>query len=341
MKNARDLVKDCLNFNYPSRIPRDLWILPWAQNKYQQNISELLLKYPTDIEKSARAYPSDTEPRLYRKGYAEDEWGCRFYNLHDGIIGEISEPLLKDIRDWKTLRLPWHLIPAGDVQKSVLNKFSADYENSEKFIISNTDIKPWERYQFIRGPQNALSDFLENKSEALHLLNKIHQYYLEELQVWLRSDIDAIYFMDDWGTQDRLLIDPDLWRDVFKPLYRQYCELAKSNGKFVFMHTDGNVTDILPDLVEIGVDALNSQLFCMDFTKIAETVLGRLTLWGEIDRQQLLPSRDSDAVRSAVRQMADFFYRPDGGLIAQFEYGIDINPRNAQAVFEEWLKIKK
>ena len=76
--------------------------------------------------------------------------------------------------------------------------------------------------------------------------------------------------MDDWGTQHSLMVSPDVFYKHFKPMYREYCEIAKHYGKYVFMHSDGYITDIIDDLIEVGIDALNSQVFCMDIDELSE-----------------------------------------------------------------------
>ena len=166
------------------------------------------------------------------------------------------------------------------------------------------------------------------------MLSKIHDFYLRELEFWVKSDIDAIFFMDDWGTQNQLLIPPELWREMFKPLYKEYCELAHSHNKYVFMHSDGFIEDIYPDLIEIGVDALNSQLACMDLDHLMTSAKGKITFWGEIDRQHVLSSNNPDDGRKAVREIAEKLYDPRGGIIFQLEFGIGANPNVVSSVFE-------
>ncbi|HDL17484.1 MAG TPA: methyltransferase, partial [Bacteroidetes bacterium] len=61
--------------------------------------------------------------------------------------------------------------------------------------------------------------------------------------------------------------------------------MAKANGKFAFMHSDGHISEIYTELVEVGVDAINSQLFCMDMVELAKSVKSKITFWGEVDRQ--------------------------------------------------------
>jgi len=146
----------------------------------------------------------------------------------------------------------------------------------------------------------------------------------------------AVALMDDWGSNTSLLISPALWRAVFKPMYKAYCDAIHAGGKFVFFHSDGNIEAIYGDLIEIGVDALNSQLFCMDIEKLSANHKGKITFWGEIDRQHVLPYGSTGDVKAAVRRLRKALYDPRGGVIAQCEWGKDNTRENVQAVFEAW-----
>ena len=94
------------------------------------------------------------------------------------------------------------------------------------------------------------------------------------LERWTQTDVDALFFMDDWGAQQALLISPELWRQVFKPMYRDYIDIAHGAGKAAFMHSDGHTLAILPDLIELGLDAINAQIFCMGLEPLAR-IAGR------------------------------------------------------------------
>jgi hypothetical protein len=101
------------------------------------------------------------------------------------------------------------------------------------------------------------------------------------------------------------------------------------------MHSDGHILDIYPDLIEIGVNAVNSQLFCMDLDTLARVAKGRITFWGEIDRQHLLPRATPVEIAGAVRTVHHHLWR-DGGCIAQCEFGAAARPENVRAVFATW-----
>ena len=145
--------------------------------------------------------------------------------------------------------------------------------------------------------------------------------------------------MDDWGTQRNLLISPQMWRDLFKPLYKDYCDLIHSKNKYAFFHSDGCIEQIYPELIEVGVDAINSQLFCMNIEDIGKKYKGKITFWGEIDRQHVLPFGTKDEVAEVVRRVKNALWMPEGGVIAQCEFGLKDPIENVETVFETWEAI--
>lgn len=339
-QTSRELVTHCLTFEYPERVPRDLWLLPWASDRYPDVVAEIQQKWPIDFVTTEYFYPPSSRIKgdPYQMGIYSDEWGCVFVNYQKGLIGEVKTPLIDDIKDWKHVRPPYEQLP-GNIEpaKKIINDF---YAKTDRFVLANCCPRPWERYQFIRGTENAMIDIMMPDEGGAELLRLIHEFYLKELEFWVKMDVDAIRFMDDWGAQHQLLIPPPIWGELFKPLYKDYCELAHTHGKFAFMHSDGHILEIYEELIQVGVDAINSQLFCMDFSELEKTAKGKITFWGEIDRQHVLPSEDTQSGRDAVRKIARHLYDPAGGIIAQFEFGAGANPNTALTIFDEWMELE-
>lgn len=334
----REIVNRTLRFENPPRIPIHLWTLPWAEIHLGEDLKKLQRKFPDDIVSA----PNVNDLSLvigdpYVRGEYIDEWGCVFENLEDGIIGEVRTPILPDMSGLGQFSAPHHIFPKDEEKAlDIINSFCV---STDLFVTSACFPRPWERYQFIRGSENSFTDPMIYPKEFENLLKKIHDFYMEEMTLWSKSDVDALLFIDDWGSQQSMLMDPDMWRVYFKPLYKEYCDLAHESGKFIFMHSDGNIQDIIPDLIEIGVDALNSQLFVMDMEQLSREAKGKITFWGEIDRQHILCSNNLQDVRDAVKKVAEKLFDPSGGIIAQFEYGPGIVPESATVVFEEWEKL--
>jgi hypothetical protein len=332
--NPKKLVEKTLNFDSPERIPRQLWILPWAEEKYSEEIGQIQENYPDDIVSAPAAYktPLEVTGDRYQHGTYVDEWGCRFSNPRDGTIGIVQKPLIKDWEDLERFKAPDSLL---DLEKEKVNQFCRE---SDRFVLAGALQRPFERLQFIRTSEQALIDLVEQRGELFELLGMIHDLYCREVDVWASTDVDAIALMDDWGAQNSLLASPEIFRRIFKPMYKDYIEIAKNQGKYVFMHSDGYITDIIPDLIEIGVHSVNAQIFCMGIQELGREFRGKITFWGEIDRQELLPFGSKKDVEKAVFEVWKNLYA-DGGVIAQCEFGLDAKPENVLAVFETWCSI--
>jgi uroporphyrinogen decarboxylase len=340
-QTPREIVRRALTFETPERTPRDLWVLPWAENRYPEHLARLRFLFPPDITDAPDVY--QPSPRVvgnrYHVGTHVDEWGCIFENIQEGVIGEVKRPIITDSADWQQCAPPYEILPDKPANaREEVNRFC---ERTELFTKASCCPRPWERMQFLRGSVNAFMDTVIAVDHVRNLLTRIHEFYLRELEFWVTTDVDAIMFMDDWGSQTSLLINRETWLSLFKPLYREYCEIAHAHNKFAFMHSDGCISAIYEDLIEIGVDAINSQFFVMDMEELATRFRGRITFWGEIDRQHVLPSSDPGVVREAVRRFVQLLHDPRGGTIAQFEFGPGIVPENALIVFEEWEKLTR
>ena len=302
MLTGRERVRAALTFSHPDRPPRDLWALPYVQIFQAEELAELLRRFPLDIDRPELSPGSDDEDlqKYSRPGTYTDEWGSIWHMGEPGIVGEVKEPALADWSRLKSYRPPWESIRTRNWDH--VNRLCA---KSERFMISSVCARPFERLQFLRGSENLYMDLAEQSGEFRTVLEMVHAFYLEDVGGWARSDVDAVFVMDDWGSNTSLLIHPDQWREVFKPIYRDYCDIIHGEGKFVFFHSDGHIEAIYEDLIEIGVDALNSQLFCMDIEGLARRYRGRITFWGEIDRQHVLPFGTREEVHAAVRRVRD------------------------------------
>jgi len=224
MITSRELVLRTLDHSRPERVPRHLWLLPWAEIHHPDAVSRLRREYPDDI---ATAPVVHTDPPLvigdrYARGTHVDEWGCRFENPHDGAIGIVQIPL---IADWNRLD-DFHPPEATlSVDREAVDAYC---RSSDRFVLSPTLARPFERLQFIRTMEQALIDLMERPAGLGELLGRIHRHYLKEIDVWSGTAVDGIAIMDDWGTQTALLASPEIFREIFKPMYREYAEIARA-----------------------------------------------------------------------------------------------------------------
>lgn len=361
--SSRERVRRTLAFQPTDRAPRDLWIAPLAQRDKAADLAAMLQRFPLDFGrapvvwgKSRRAtiltlreQPGAPAPdrslgvgvgaEEFRSAFAaqcltgtyRDEWGSEWRSLEAGVIGEVTKPAIEDWSQLAAYEPPSELLDGLDVTPS-----HAFYAQSDRFLLAHSAVQPFQRLMFVRGLEQLLIDIGSESADMEALLRLVHEYNLRELKLLVKASADGVAFKDDWGTQTSLLISPRAWRRLFKPLYAEYCDIIHGAGKFAFFHSDGAIAAIYPDLIEVGIDAVNSQLFCMDIEALAQTARGKITLWGEVDRQNILARGGPDDARQAVQRVRRAF--GDVGLIGQCVWGGDTPTENVQAVLEAWLE---
>ena len=309
-----------------------MWVLPWAEARYGSEFHALRTRFPNDFAPAPEelAMPTIAAGDQYAVGSYTDEWGAIFTQATAGIIGEVKEPIITDDTwgDTGKVHVPRERL---GFDRDAVREFA---RSSDRFVVSPVLARPFEQLQFLRGSENLYVDLADPPAGLGRFLETMHEFYCELTEAWAKSDIDGIWFMDDWGAQKSLLINPLQWRELFKPLYKDYIDIAHQYGKRALMHSDGHTAAIYPDLIEMGLDAFNSQLFCIGID-VAEQFAGRITFWGEIDRQYLLAHASVGEVKDAVRSVFNHLWR-DGGCIGQCEFGAGARIENVATVFQEW-----
>ena len=335
MTTSRDRVIQTLNHEPVDRAPRDLWLAPGVEALHADEVAEMLFRYPSDIVKPDFRYPRGerSQGTPHEVGQYTDAWGCVWQVPHRGTMGQLQHSPLADLGQLAHYRPPLELL-----DQAAFAQVNRSCTNTSQFVLAWSETRPFERLQFLHGPEATFIDLAHGAGELLDLLRMLHDFSVREMETWAATDVDGVVFMDDWGAQTSLLISPEAWREVFKPLYRDYCDILHRHDKFAFFHSDGHIADIFHDLVEVGIDAINSQLFCMDIESLAEHFRSRVTFWGEIDRQWTLPLGTPNDVRAAVERVRRALDFGRGGLIAQCEWSLGVPFDNVAAVFEHWMQ---
>jgi uroporphyrinogen decarboxylase len=170
------------------------------------------------------------------------------------------------------------------------------------------------------------------------LLRGIADYVLETIQILCdRFDFEAIALSDDYGTQRALLMSPSQWRKFVKPMLTEIYALAKQNGRVVFQHSCGNVQEIIPDMIDIGMDILHPvQPEAMDPVELKKEFGQQITFCGGVGTQDLLPRGTEQQVRDEVERLKNELGSTGGFIL---EPGItiqaDIPLSNLVAMIEQ------
>ena len=264
-------------------------------------------------------------------GYFRDEFGVRWNrNGVDKDIGVIDNLVIKE-PDMRLYRFP-------EINRNLFDKQFQKLVNSQKdtFKMGGIGFSMYERAWTLRGIENFLMDMLQEPDFANALLDAICEFNLQIIDIGLSYDIDAFHFGDDWGQQSGLIMGPELWRKFIKPRMTRMYERVKSKGKFVSQHSCGDINEILPDLIDIGLDLYQTfQPEIYDISKVKKEYGQHLSFWGGISTQRLLPFATPDKVKEKTIEIMKIV-GDNGGYIAAPTHDVpaDVPPENIVALID-------
>jgi hypothetical protein len=330
----RDRVLRTLNHQSIDRAPRDAWLLPGVEADRADDVAETNVRFPGDILHLDTKAPAGrrTKGAANRSGHFTDAWGCAWQLGHRGAAGPLVESPLADASKVATYEPPTELLDAARFAK-----IGRTCHGTTQFTLAWSDVRPLDRLNSLRGTEAAVNELNGGSQELCCLLKRLDEHFCRELELWSGTDVDGVVLGDDLGWSGSPRISPKTWRNLFRPLYREYCDILRSHDKFVFFHSGGQIADVLDDLIDVGIDAIHAQFFQMNFEALAERHRGRVTFWGDFGHKLIEPTTTAEEVRGEVlraRKALDF---GAGGVVAQCSWGPATPIRNIATFFEEWM----
>ena len=159
-----------------------------------------------------------------------------------------------------------------------------------------------------------MTDFYDHPAFVRDLLRRIADYNIAQVGEALKYDIDAVYFGDDWGQQRGLQMGPRLWKEFIYPELKRMYAAVRRAGKFVMIHSCGDVDGLFDDLIAIGLNCFNPfQPEVMDVYELLPRYRGRLAFHGGLSTQRTLPFGSAEDVRAEARRLIELGC--DGGYI--------------------------
>jgi uroporphyrinogen decarboxylase len=218
------------------------------------------------------------------------------------------------------------------------------FETSPYLVVADIMcLGPFEGACFLRGYDNFAVDLLWNPTLAQAILDKITDMSIGLWDAFLSQVGDCVHVVcqgDDLGTQRGMFISPEMYRKFVKPCHQRMFEFihSKTEAK-IFLHSCGSVYDILPDLVDVGVQILNPiqrSAAKMDIIRLKKEFGRDLVLWGGgIDVQQVLPYASLREIEDDVKRTLEIL-SPGGGYVFVPSHNIqaDVTPDRINKVFE-------
>jgi uroporphyrinogen decarboxylase len=256
---------------------------------------------------------------------------------------EESYPLAGSISRRDILAYPWP-DPADPVRRRGLKDQVRRLRASGDFaLVLNLPSAFVHVTQYLRGFEDWFVDIMADRPLFELLADAVLEVNLAacaEILDEVGGEVDVAMCSDDLGMQGGLMVSPECYREVIKPRHRRYFDLvhAKSPAK-VFFHTCGAVSEIIEDLIEIGVDVLHPVQVSaagMDPETLKERFGRRLAFWGAVDTQRLLPHGSVEEVRAEVSRLIDVLGR-GGGYVLGAVHNVqpDVPVANLLAMYEQ------
>ncbi len=283
-----------------------------------------------------------TGPVAWEGGHFTDEWGVEWYRPESSPYYDVAHfPLAgMDVEDLP--RYPWP-DPHDPKRTAGLEDEAKRLAASDYAVIGvPSSLNILERAMLLRGFEQLLLDFAANKPFIHALFQRQMEINIGVYDDFLRIAgpyLDAIRVADDLGGTQAPLISPRMYRELLKPYHREWFAFIKQRTKAkLILHSDGAIYPLLPDLVEVGIDALNPvQVFArgMDTARLKREFGDQLTFWGGIDTVNVLPGAERAQVVDEVRRRIEDL-APGGGYVLAGVHNLqpDVSPENILAMVE-------
>jgi len=306
---SRERMLAVLNREPVDRVPVDLWLT-------EEVLAALLAHF--GVEDAAAVWPVMGVDKMQgvsaayvghsgevegRPNCKRTHWGAILQEQQSGAAS-YDEYTVAPLADYDSIAsledYPWWPDPA---QFDYLTMAAKAKSNQKEYLTLGPWISFFEVYCQLRGLETSMMDLALQPAYVHAVLDKIEELQTGMLLRMLETageNIDMVFISDDMGAQSSLLLSLDMWDYFFKERMKRWCDLIHDAGKRVFFHSDGAVYDLLPRLVEVGIDVLNPiQHACpgMERERLNAEFGDQLIFHGGVENQQVLPFGTTDEVR--------------------------------------------
>ena len=281
-----------------------------------------------------------------------DEWSVKWEMPKGSLYFSIVEsPFAGGISKKAIDDFPWPDPDSAELLAGLEDKAKAYYEQGYAIILENLCAGAFEMCCRVRGSEQFLMDLAIDPDIACCLMDKFVELkiqYYRAAAAKLGEYVQFVREVDDIAGQETLLVSPKMYREMIKSRHKMLFDAQKQcfpEPFFVFFHSDGSIFDIIPDMIEIGVEVLNPvQLTAkgMDGAKLKSEYGKDLCFWGGgVDTQSVLPNGSADQVKRNVTERINTF-APGGGFILGTVHNIqdDVPPENVLAMVEVFKELR-
>lgn len=333
-----------VQFQRPRWIPCSIGLLPGTWKKYREALEDLVLEYPRvfpGYRKGSRDF-DDLGDITYSAQRYTDAWGCVWENLHPGMVGQVAQHPLADWEAFDHWQPPdlmtvtdlnqprdWDAVAAGIQRAKQSGGLAYGGGLYHGFM--------WMRLYYLRGFENLMIDIATADPRLDRLIELVLEQNLRVVRRYLELGAEFMSFGDDLGNQDALPISPAHWRRYLGPCYRELYGTCRAAGAHVYMHSDGHLVPIIPDLIEAGVTVLNPQIRANGLENLVRECKGKVCVNLDLDRQ-LFPFATPAQIDQHIRECIEALGSDEGGLMLSAECAPDVPLENVRAICDAYMR---
>lgn len=317
---SRERTLTAIDLKEPDRVPIFADMVPELESKFYEKYglsgNALLTHLGNDLVVEAVGV-ANSFAKIDEGETRIDEWGIGWKTVkHDkGAYTEFETRPLSNAsyEDLKKYKAP---DPEDDQRYSGVYKLKEEFGDDYAVMI-DLSCTIFEISWYLRGLDRLLMDMVSDSKFVDTLMDKVLEFYIPAAKKLARIGVDIIWTGDDVGMQTGMILSPEMFNRFLKERYRLFIKEVKSinNDVKIAFHSDGYITPIIDDLIEVGVDILNPiQPKCMDPEEIKDGFGDRLCFMGTIDEQETLPFGSIEDLKFEIDKRIDTVGK-GGGLI--------------------------
>jgi uroporphyrinogen decarboxylase len=295
----REIVKAAFEFKAIPYVPWEMSFTQEAGAKLKQHYKVDDLSTVLDNHQIWLSNSSGAKKHIGNERY-RDKFGVIWNCSVDKDIGVIEGQILPEA-NMQGYQSPPQFTKADHLELEQMISTHADH-----FRVFPIGFSLYERAWTLRGMEPLMMDFIEHPDFVHELLTIITDYNISQVKEALKHDIDAVHFGDDWGQQNGLQMGPQLWREFIYPQLKRVYKVVKDAGKYVSIHSCGDVDELFDDLIGIGLNCFNPfQPEVMDVDALMKQYHGKLAFHGGLSTQRTLPYGTVDEVITETKHLLD------------------------------------
>ncbi|MDH7499539.1 MAG: uroporphyrinogen decarboxylase family protein [candidate division NC10 bacterium] len=303
----------------------------------------MLKRFDIDTRSLSQGSPEGWQDRVFPDGSYQDEWGVVRSKPEGSLYYDLTqapfqgEPSMSDLKNF-----PWPDPHDPGRCKGLAEEARRLHQETDYAVVLNMPGGIVHQSQFMRGFDGWFTDLILNPTFFHALLEKIADLWIEMAKDEFDAvgeNIDICFYGDDVAFQNGPMMSMDLYRKMIRPHHQRLFSYIKSRSSAkILYHTCGSVTHLIPDLIEMGVDALNPVQVSakgMDTFRLKQEFGNEIAFWGAIDTQRVLPFGTTEEVAAEVRRRIDDL-GPGGGYVLCAVHNIqsDVSPENICAMYD-------